>query len=83
MAESIAERITEYDGQTYKPGDKIPDLGSLVCVSTSNGRRNYEGKLIDYSKLPTYVQNGSSALLYDGSGNTEVYHFLHGEWMKI
>lgn len=83
MAERIAERITEYDGQTYRPGDTIPDLGSLVCVSTANGRRNYEGKLIDYSKLPKYVQNGSSALLYDGTGNTEVYHFLHDEWMKI
>lgn len=83
MAERIAERITEYDGQTYRPGDTIPDLGSLVCVSTANGRRNYEGKLTDYNKLPNYVQNGSSALLYDGSGNTEVYHFLHGEWMKI
>ena len=83
MAERIAERITEYDGQTYRPGDTIPDLGSLVCVSTANGRRNYEGKLEDYGKLPTYVQNGSSALLYDGTGNTEVYHFLHGEWMKI
>lgn len=30
---AIVDTITEYDGQTYFPGDTLPDLGSLRCVS--------------------------------------------------
>ena len=80
---ATADRITIYDGQTYYPGDEIPDLGSLVYVSDQNGKRSYEGLLSDFSKLPTYVDNGSSALLYDGAGNTKVYHFLNGTWYEL
>lgn len=80
---SIAKGITVYDGQTYQPGEEIPDLGSLVCVSVQNGKRCYEGKVVDQSKLPTYVDDGSSALLYDGAGTTKVFHFLDGQWYEL
>lgn len=79
----IAKNITIIDGQTYKPGDKLPDFGSIVCVSHEGNKRDYEGLLSDFSKLPTYVDDGSSALLYDGTGNTKVYHFLNGKWYEI
>lgn len=80
---AVVDMITEYDGQTYFPGDTLPDLGSLRCVSEESGKRSYEGLLSDQAKLPTYVANGSSALLYDGSGNTKVLHFLNGTWYEL
>lgn len=76
------------DGQSYKSYDEIPDFGSIVCVAADEetpNRRCYEGLLSDVDKLPHYVDSGSSALLYDGAGNTEVYHFLKEEdqWFKL
>ena len=52
---AVVDTITEYDGQTYFPGDTLPDLGSLRCVSEESGKRSYEGLLSDQAKLPTYV----------------------------
>lgn len=80
---AVVDTITEYDGQTYFPGDTLPDLGSLRCVSVEGGKRSYEGLLSDQAKLPNYVSDGSSALLYDGSGNTKVLHFLNGVWYEL
>lgn len=80
---AIAQNVTIIDGQTYNPGDTLPDFGSIVCVSNDGNMRNYEGLLSDVSKLPKYVDDGSSALLYDGSGNTKVYHFLNGTWYEL
>lgn len=82
---ATADKTTVIDGQTYKPGDDLPDLGSLVCVSSDGNMRDYEGLLSDASKLPHYVESGSSALLYDGQGNTEVYEFHKptDTWYKL
>lgn len=80
---AVAENVIIIDGQTYNPGDTLPDFGSIVCVSSEGNKRNYEGLLSDVSKLPTYVSDGSSALLYDGAGNTRVYHFLKGSWHEL
>lgn len=66
------------DGQLYASKEEAPDLGSLKAVSVEgkDGKiRNYEGLLSDFSKLPHYVDTGSSALLYDETGNTKVYKF--------
>ena len=82
---AVADKTMVVDGQTYKPGDTLPDLGSLVCVDANGNRRDYEGLLTDVSKLPHYVESGSSALLYDGQGNTEVYEFHKptNTWYKL
>ena len=80
---AVAENVIIIDGQTYNPGDTLPDFGSIVCVSSEGNKRNYEALLSDVSKLPTYVSDGSSALLYDGAGNTRVYHFLKGSWHEL
>lgn len=82
---AVADKTTVIDGQTYKSGDELPDLGSLVCVSSDGNMRDYEGLLSDASKLPHYVETGSSALLYDGTGNTEVYEFHKptDTWYKL
>lgn len=80
---AVADRTMVVDGQIYHKGDEIPDLGSLVCVEADGNRRSYEGKVADQSKLPTYVDDGSSALLYDGAGTTKVLHFLGGTWYEL
>ena len=82
---TVADKTMVVDGQTYYPGDTIPDLGSLVCVEAVGNKRSYEGLLIDVSKLPHYVETGSSALLFDGDGNTELYEFHKptDKWYKL
>lgn len=80
---AVADRTMVVDGQTYHKGDTIPDLGSLVCVEADGNKRSYEGKVEDQSKLPKYVNDGSSALLYDGAGTTKVLHFLGGIWYEL
>lgn len=58
------------DGQTYYPGQEIPDFGSLVCTEVEGNRRKYEGKYKHRNLLPKYdnLGTGSSAFLSD-SGN--------------
>lgn len=66
------------DGRLYGSSEEAPDLGSLQAVSVEGKDRmirHYEGLLSDFSKLPHYVDTGSSALLYDGAGTTKVYKF--------
>lgn len=31
------------DGQFYKPGQEVPDMGTLVCTSAQGNVRSYEG----------------------------------------
>ena len=80
---ATTDKTVVVDGQIYYPGDTIPDLGSIVCVEAVGNKRSYEGKVADQSKLPTYVDDGSSALLYDGAGTTKVLHFLNGAWYEL
>lgn len=70
------------DGQTYYPGDEIPDIGSWVATSTSGNMRHYEGLSKDVGKLPHYVDTGSSALCLD---NGDYYKFLKSTdtWYKL
>lgn len=60
------------DGQTYKAGEDVPNLGSLRCTSHEDNIRHYEGLQADYSKLPHYVDTGSSCLMLDTG---KVYKF--------
>lgn len=63
----IAQNNTTYDGQFYKKGDEIPDLGSLVATSINGNIRNYEGLYEDRFKLPKYdnLETGSSVFFSD------------------
>lgn len=47
----IAQTITTYDGHTYKPGEEIPDLGSMVCTEVNGRIRSYSGLSSDFPKL--------------------------------
>lgn len=68
----IAQTAVIVDGQFYKKGDEIWDLGSFQCVSSEGNIRHYEGLSSDFAKLPHYVNTGSSALTLDTS---QVYKF--------
>lgn len=79
-----AEKLTVFDGQTYKPGEIIHDLGSFVAVETSadGKKRSYEGLSKDVEKLPHYVVSGSSALCLD-TGDYYKYHEPTDTWYLL
>lgn len=78
----IAESKIVVDGQTYEKGEEIWDLGSFVATSATGNMRSYEGLSADVSKLPHYVDSGSSALCVDTG---DYYKYLKSEdrWYKI
>lgn len=57
------------DGQTYKPGEQVPDMGSIVAFETSGNLRKYIGLSKDVDKLPKYTNlaSGSSCIMADNS----------------
>lgn len=67
----VADRNMTVDGQYYKKGEEIWDLGSLQCVEVRGTQRDYQGFLSDKSKLPKYddLGTGSSATLIDNTGS--------------
>lgn len=73
--------IVKQDGQYYISGKNVPDMGSIVCVSTNGNVRNYEGLSKDVDKLPHYVGTGSSFMATDTS---DIYKFekTKNEWVK-
>lgn len=74
------------DGQIYKPGDTIPNLGSLVGTDMGNGQRKYEGKNLDANKLPKYpdLATGSSASLTASDGlHVWKYEATAKKWQEI
>ena len=73
---------TYFDGQWYKPGDEIWDLGSFSSVPPTQGNvRHYQGLSKDISKLPHYVENGSTAFCVDTG---DIYFYLKStdSWYK-
>lgn len=79
-----AETNVVIDGQFYKQGDEIWDLGSFVATSVSGQIRNYEGLSSDVSKLPKYndLQTGSSAFCID-TGDLYKYEKTTKTWYKL
>lgn len=78
----VKENVTIVDGQMYRPGDEIWDLGSFVATSAKGRKRNYEGLSKDVEKLPHYVDTGSSAFCFD-TGDFYKYLRLTDTWYKI
>lgn len=48
----VADENKVIDGQYYKKGDEIWDLGSLECIEVNGSQRSYFGFLNDKDKLP-------------------------------
>ncbi len=78
----IASGPTTYDGQNYKKGEEIWDLGSFVAVKAKGNQRSYEGLSKDVDKLPRYVDSGSSALCLD-TGDYYKFHKQTDTWYKL
>lgn len=80
-----AETATTVDGQDYKSGEEIWDLGSLVCTNVPlRGVRKYEGLSKDVDKLPHYknLSTGSSCLMVD-TGEFYKYEKSTDTWYKL
>lgn len=75
----IAQNNAFIDGQWYKKGDEIWDLGSFVAVEVEGNQRHYEGFSADVGKLPHYAESGSSALCLD-TGQVYKYHKPTDTW---
>ena len=79
---AVAEHTIKVDGQIYNEGDTIPDLGSFVATSAEGNLRHYEGLSADVSKLPKYVDTGSSALCVD-TGDYYKFEKTTQTWYQI
>lgn len=77
-----AENTILVDGQLYEKGQEIWDLGGLVCVEVDGSKRHYQGLSSDASKLPHYVESGSTCFMVD---NNSMYRFHKptDTWYKI
>lgn len=78
----VAEKNIVYDGQSYKSGQEVWDLGSFIAVDVNGNQRSYEGLSKDISKLPHYVATGSSALCLD-TGDYYKYHEETDTWYLL
>ena len=72
------------DGQTYQPGEEVPDMGTIVAFETSGNLRKYIGLSKDVDKLPKYTNlaSGSSCLMVDTSA-VYVYEKSTQEWYQV
>ena len=79
-----ADRNIVYDGQNYKIGDEIWDLGSFECCDVDGSKRHYLGLSADApAKLPKYdnLGTGSSARCLD-TGDYYEYHAPSKKWYQ-
>lgn len=69
------------DGREYEAGQEVPDLGSIVCTSSTGKVRSYELLSADLSKLPKYddLGTGSSAYCID-TGSYYKYESTTKTW---
>lgn len=80
----IADSNITYDGQFYKKGEEIWELGSFVATSIEGNIRNYEGLSKDINKLPKYdnLMTGSTAFCIDTSQLFE-YEATTKTWYEL
>lgn len=73
-----------HDGQMYKEGEAVPDLGSVECIGTEGNKRFYSGLSADIpAKLPKYdnLATDSTAKCLD-TGDFYYYHAPSKTWYK-
>lgn len=77
----IYDYVVKQDGQTYEPGENVPEMGSLVCTSFVGNVRHYKGVSDDRVNLPTYVGEGSTFTASD-TGAKYTYSADKGLWYR-
>lgn len=78
----IASGTIIIDGQTYRKGDVIHDLGGWDCIDTDGSKRYYWGKSSEVDKLPHYVASGSTALCVD-TGELYGFYAPDSKWFNL
>lgn len=78
---AVAQNTVIIDDVEYKPGEQLPELGSIHRVFKDGGKRHYEGLAKDSDKLPLYVANDSPCFMTDTG---EYYKFDESKklWYK-
>lgn len=78
---AVAQNTVIIDDVEYKPGEQLPELGSIHRVFKDGGKRHYEGLAKDSDKLPLYVADNSSCFMTDTG---EYYKFDESKklWYK-
>lgn len=78
---AVAQNTVIIDDVEYKPGEQLPQLGSIHRVFKDGGKRHYEGLAKDSDKLPLYVADNSSCFMTDTG---EYYKFDESKklWYK-
>lgn len=78
----IASGTIIIDGQTYRKGDIIHDLGGWDCIDIDGSKRYYWGKSSEVDKLPQYVASGSTALCVD-TGELYGFYAPDSKWFLL
>lgn len=78
---AVAQNTVIIDDVEYKPGEQLPELGSIHRVFKDGGKRHYEGLAKDSDKLPLYVADNLSCFMTDTG---EYYKFDESKklWYK-
>lgn len=69
------------DGVWYEDMSQAPDLGSIRCTRHEGMIRHYSGLSADRSKLPRYVETGSTCYFVD-TGEIYIYEKTSDAWYK-
>ena len=76
--------VVKQDGQTYQPGQEVPDMGSISCINAKGNIRKYVGLSKDIDKLPKYEDLGSgSSCLFVDTGGLYIYESTSKSWYEI
>ena len=70
------------NGKIYNVGDDLPDYGSVKFITNDNGIVEIECNSTDISKLPTWVKQGSSAVILD-TGKVYKFDETNIEWAEF
>jgi hypothetical protein len=69
------------DGVWYDDMSQAPNLGSIRCVRNEGMIRHYNGLSADASRLPHYVETGSTCFMVD-TGEMYFYEKTSDTWYK-
>ena len=69
------------DGVWYDDMSQAPNLGSIRCVRNEGMIRHYNGLSTDASRLPHYVETGSTCFMVD-TGEMYFYEKTSDTWYK-
>ena len=70
------------NSKVYNVGDDLPEYGSIKFITIRNGRAELEGNSADLAKLPTWVKQGSQALMID-TGKVYKFDETNTQWVEM